>query len=152
MGWAILLIDFMIYQYTTFGSIADSLLVSSVLQLVYITKFFWWETGYFRSMDIMHDRAGYYICWGCLVWLPCIYTSHSFYLVSHPVVLGLPLSVTIFVAGLVSIWINYDADRQRQEFRKKNGEMIIWGKPAMKIVALYTTELGEKKKSLLLVS
>ena len=26
-----------------------------------------WETGYWGSMDIMHDRAGYYICWGCLV-------------------------------------------------------------------------------------
>ncbi len=28
-----------------------------------------WETGYWGSMDIMHDRAGYYICWGCLVLL-----------------------------------------------------------------------------------
>ena len=39
------------------------------LQLVYITKFFIWETGYFCTIDIMHDRAGYYICWGCLAWL-----------------------------------------------------------------------------------
>ena len=21
-------------------------------------------------MDIMHDRAGYYLCWGCLCWVP----------------------------------------------------------------------------------
>ena len=51
--------------------------VSVALQLVYITKFFWWETGYWCSMDIQHDRAGYYICWGCLVWLPIIYTAHT---------------------------------------------------------------------------
>lgn len=29
-----------------------------------------WETGYLSTIDIMHDRAGYYICWGCLVWVP----------------------------------------------------------------------------------
>ena len=31
-----------------------------------------WETGYWGSMDIMHDRAGYYICWGCLVRSPAL--------------------------------------------------------------------------------
>lgn len=31
-------------------------------------------------MDIMHDRAGYYICWGCLVWVPSVYTSPALFL------------------------------------------------------------------------
>lgn len=35
-----------------------------------LLQFFWWEAGYLRTIDIMHDRAGYYICWGCLVWVP----------------------------------------------------------------------------------
>lgn len=39
-------------------------------------------------MDIQHDRAGYYICWGCLVWLPIVYTSQTYYLVEHPHNLG----------------------------------------------------------------
>ena len=59
------------------GHVSSSMAVSVALQLVYITKFFWWETGYWCSMDIQHDRAGYYICWGCLVWLPIIYTAHT---------------------------------------------------------------------------
>ncbi|CAN1298864.1 hypothetical protein LINPERPRIM_LOCUS23981 [Linum perenne] len=25
--------------------------------LVYITKFFWWEAGYWNTMDIAHDRG-----------------------------------------------------------------------------------------------
>jgi hypothetical protein len=33
-------------------------------------QFFMWEMGYMSTIDIMHDRAGYYICWGCLVWVP----------------------------------------------------------------------------------
>lgn len=32
--------------------------------------------------------AGFYICWGCLVWVPSIYTSPGMYLVNHPVNLG----------------------------------------------------------------
>ena len=42
--------------------------VNVVLQLVYVFKFFLWEKGYMRSIDIHMDRAGYMICWGCMVW------------------------------------------------------------------------------------
>lgn len=65
-------------------------------------------------MDIMHDRAGYYLCWGCLVWVPSIYTSPALYLVEHPTPLGTPLALGLTLAGLLCIFINYDSDRQRQ--------------------------------------
>jgi 7-dehydrocholesterol reductase len=39
--------------------------------MAYLVKFYMWETGYWGSMDIQHDRAGYYICWGCLVRSSC---------------------------------------------------------------------------------
>jgi hypothetical protein len=73
-----------------------------------------WETGYFGSMDITHDRAGFYICWGCLEWVPAIYTGPAQYLVNHPVQLGPLLAGSLLLAGLGCIWANYDADRQRQ--------------------------------------
>lgn len=103
-------------------------------------------------MDIAHDRAGFYICWGCLVWVPSIYTSPGMYLVKQPVNLGLQLALYILVAGLLCIYINYDCDRQRQEFRRTNGKCTVWGKTPSKIVAAYTTTSGEKKTSLLLTS
>jgi 7-dehydrocholesterol reductase len=79
-----------------------------------VTKFFMWETGYWNSMDIMHDRAGYYLCWGCMCWVPCVYTSPVLYLATHPVVLGPVVSLAIGVAGVACVYINYDSDRQRQ--------------------------------------
>ncbi|KAI7754265.1 hypothetical protein M8C21_033542 [Ambrosia artemisiifolia] len=88
MSWAVLAVTYCIKQYETNGKVADSMLVNTVLMLVYITKFFWWEAGYWNTMDIAHDRAGFYICWGCLVWVPSIYTSPGMYLVNHPVNLG----------------------------------------------------------------
>ncbi|KAH0926284.1 hypothetical protein HID58_018540 [Brassica napus] len=126
------------------GRVSDSMLVNTILMLVYVTKFFGWEAGYWNSMDIAHDRAGFYICWGCLVWLPSIYTSPGMYLVNHPVQLGTQLAIYILVAGILCIYINYDCDRQRQEFRRTNGECSI--------VATYKTTASETKTSLLLTS
>jgi hypothetical protein len=73
-----------------------------------------WETGYWCTMDIAHDRAGYYLCWGCLVWVPAVYTSPTLFLVSHPVRWGAPAAAAIAAAGAAAIYINYDSDRQRQ--------------------------------------
>lgn len=128
------------------------MLVSVGLQLIYISKFFWWETGYFCSMDIQHDRAGYMLCWGCLVWVPSVYTSASYYLVMHPNNLGTVNALLMFGAGVLSIWINYDADRQRQNFRKTEGNLLIWGKKPKSVMAKYKTEKGEEKVNLLLAS
>ncbi|KAK8989369.1 hypothetical protein V6N11_063799 [Hibiscus sabdariffa] len=108
--------------------------------------------GYLNTMDIAHERAGFYICWGCLVWVPSIYTSPGMYLVNHPVNLGSQLALYILVAGILCIYINYDCDRQRQEFRRTSGKCKIWGKAPSKIEATYTTTSGETKTSLLLTS
>jgi 7-dehydrocholesterol reductase len=100
MGWQVLILAFFIAglrQGFNPGHFANVF-----LQTIYIGKFFWWETGYFNTLDITLDRAGYYICWGCLVWVPGwlllvfiyymviilllllgFYTYSSFYLVEH---------------------------------------------------------------------
>lgn len=73
-----------------------------------------WETGYWNTMDIAHDRAGYYLCWGCLNWVPAIYTSQPLLLAAKPYQLPTPLAAAIFLAGAACVYINYDCDRQRQ--------------------------------------
>jgi len=147
--WPVSAISYAFAQYERYGYVSDSMLVNVGLQLIYCFKFFLWETGYLASMDIMHDRAGYYICWGCLVFLPTIYTSHTFYLATHPVDLGLPLATAIFVVGAICVYINYDCDAQRANFRKANGKIKIWGKPAKYIEASYSTEKGTRTSLLL---
>ncbi len=151
MGWGLILLSFAAKQKELYG-LTDGMIVAVALQLLYITKFFWWETGYLRSMDIMYDRAGFCICWGCMVWVPAIYTSPTLYLVNHPYELGTGLAIAIFVAGAGCIFINYLADRQRQFVRSKNGDCTIWKRRPELIFANYTTDWGEEKQSLLLAS
>jgi len=128
------------------------MIASVAIQTVYIAKFFYWETGYFCSMDIQHDRAGYYLCWGCLCWVPSMYTIHTFFLVTHPVLLSFPTFVFFVLCGIFCIWCNYDCDRQRQEFRASGGKELVWGKKPDFLVAKYKTKDGEERSSTLLAS
>jgi 7-dehydrocholesterol reductase len=150
MGWAIIILSFAAKQQEMYG-LSNSMLISVALQLMYIFKFFYWETGYLRSLDIMHDRAGFYICWGCLVWVPSIYTSPSLYLVNHPNDLSTSFALFCFLGGAAAIFINYQADRQRQILRATNGKCQIWGKEPKFSIVSYMTR-GERKENLLLQS
>jgi len=152
MGWAILTLAYAVKQHQVLGYVSDSMIISVIVQLIYISKFFWWETGYMDSIDIMHDRFGFYICWGCLVWLPSLYTNCTFYLVSHPIQLNPIAFYAILFAGILSVYINYNVDEQRQKFRKNNGNINIWGKKATYIDAKFQTVQGEEKHTKLLTS
>src|SRR3989338_11565208 len=149
MGWPLLILSYAAKQHELYG-LSDAMIVSVALQLIYVGKFFLWETGYLRSLDIMHDRAGFMICWGCLVWLTCVYTSPALYLVHHPIHLGFFLSSFILIVGMGSILVNYLADRQRQRVRAKNGACLVWSRTPTIIKALYRTQSGETKQNLLL--
>lgn len=64
-----------------------------------VSNCYWW-----RIIDVCYlimsliSAAGFYICWGCLVWVPSIYTSPGMYLVNHPVHLGAPVSMAILLS------------------------------------------------------
>lgn len=151
VAWSFIIISFAAKQHQLYG-LSDAMLLVVMLQLIYLMKFFAWETGYLGSIDIMHDRAGFYICWGSMVWLPAIYPSSALYLVHHPQYLGFPLFAFIFMLGFGSILLTYFADRQRQQVRMMNGECRVWKKEPQLIIANYTTQTGEQKQSLLLAS
>lgn len=151
MSWGLFLISYCAKQ-AELGGLANSMLISVILQMLYIAKFYVWENGYLRSLDIMHDRAGFYICWGCMVWVPCIYTSPSMYLVLHPIHLSFGVATFLLCLGAFCITINYLADKQRLITRSTEGNCKVWGKQPVTLLARYKTEEGHSKHTLLLAS
>ena len=103
-------------------------------------------------MDIIHDRFGFYIFWGCTAFLPSIYTLTSYYLTTHPVHLHPAVCLAITSVGLISVLCNYLTDRQRQMFRSTDGRTPIWGKKPKIIKANYVTGDGVVRDSILLAS
>lgn len=152
MGWSVLLVCFAAYQHETYGILSNSMLVSTGLVVAYLFKFFVWEGGYFNSLDIMHDRFGYYICWGVLVWVPGVYTIFGQYLANHPRSLHPAWAAAIAGVGLVALWINFAADAQRQRVRATGGDTTVWGRPPRTLLGRYRTSDGEERENLLLVS
>ncbi|MFT3775966.1 MAG: hypothetical protein QM820_62270 [Minicystis sp.] len=152
MGWSVIVLSCLAKQYEVEHRVSAAMAVSVALQIVYIVKFFWWETGYFGSLDIMHDRFGFYIVWGVLCWLPCLYTLVAQYLVNHPGQLSTPAAIAVFLFGIAAIFANYDADAQRQRVRETGGETTVWGRRPEILVARYVTTRGEEQESLLLCS
>jgi len=163
--WMLSGISFAVYSYnknTKAGkagreAVDPGVLLAAISQFVYLVKFFWWEIGYMRSIDIIVDRAGFYETWGCLVWVPTIYTCHSRILATTDSGLSWPVALVIFGVGMVGVLLNFWADDQRQYFRAQNGNCLIWGQQPRFIECTYTTKdykTGATKshKSLLLAS
>ncbi len=150
MGWSILIIAYAAKQHELYG-ISDSMIVSVVLQIIYCAIFFYYESGYFKTMDIQEDRAGYYIVWGVMVWIPAVYTLTAHYLVQHPVQLGAGLSAILIIVALIGFYSKTNMNRQRFNVRANNGDYRIWGHRAKIINAEYTDKNGEKHSSILLV-
>ncbi|CAF1169588.1 unnamed protein product [Adineta ricciae] len=151
LSWALLSAIFCMKTFELHGY-TDSALVTCLLTIIYLTKFFWWESGYMKTMDIIVDRAGFYLCWGCLVWVSGLYTLPSYFLVTHPIKLGPVLTITILALGVFSIYINYDCDRQKIDVRASNGQCKVWGKPSHIIRAKYVLLNGKQSESILLAS
>lgn len=152
MGWSALVLVCAARQIETTGTLSSSMGVAAGLLVLYLLKFFVWERGYFASLDVMHDRFGYYICWGVLVWVPGVYTVWAVYLAAHPIALGPVLGTALFLVGLGALVTNYVADRQRQRVRDTDGRALVWGKPPRILRVRYTTSDGVEHESLLLAS
>jgi 7-dehydrocholesterol reductase len=152
MGWSVIVLIFLLAQYENLGTVAPSMIASVLLQVGYVFKFFVWEEGYFHSLDMMHDRCGYYLFFGVMVWVPSFYGLPAFWLVTHPIALHPRLTVGLVLFGFFAIGFNYHIDLQRQQARTQHGNVIIWGRPAEVIRAQYSTLDGQVRESLLLVS
>ena len=150
MSWPLLIIAFAAKQQQLYG-LSDSMIVSVVLQLIYVGIFFYYESGYFKTMDIQEDRAGYYLIWGVMVWVPAVYTLTAHYLVLHPIHIGPVYASVLIVIALLGFYSKTNMNRQRINVREHGGNYRIWGHTARIVRARYTDDKGHPRESILLV-
>lgn len=100
------------------SSDASNVKVSGILQLIYITKFFIWESGYAKTSDITLDRCGYYLFWGCICYVPCIYTSPTVYHYYNPNDNYSILTIFSYLFGIYFTYTNWEIDCERTRLRE----------------------------------
>jgi 7-dehydrocholesterol reductase len=151
MVWTLVVVLFWMKSLKSHGFV-DSHFVTMILIVSYLAKFFWWEAGYMKTIDICVDRAGWYLCYGCLCFVPLFYALPSIYLAYHPVVLGWKMATCICSFGFLSLYVNYDADSQRYLARETDGKCLIWNREPKVIRAKYILLNGIESENLLLAS
>ena len=85
MAWTAVNASFAAKQFQELGYVTGSMILVNLLQLVYVLDFFAREDWYLRTIDMHHDRFGFYLAWGSAVWIPFVYTLQAAYLARHPV-------------------------------------------------------------------
>lgn len=145
-------LSFIAYQYQEYGFVTKSILVSTTLHFLYVIDFFINEDWYLRTIDICHDHFGFYLAWGSVVWLPCMYTLQTQYLARNPIIISAFQAMTILVTGVSGYLIFRSVNHQKDVVRRTGGKCIIWGSRAQVLRVKYQTKDGTDHESLLLCS
>lgn len=104
-------------QYELHGSVTTPMLLVNAFQLLYVADFFVHEGALLTTWDIKHERFGWMLCWGCLVWVPFMFSLQAQYLVTHTHDLP-PLAVAgISALNFAGYTIFRSANLQKHRFR-----------------------------------
>lgn len=127
--------------------------VSSFIQIIYITKFFIWESGYAKTTDITVDRCGYYLFWGCICYVPCVYSSPTIYHYYYPKNYHPFFEIVAICTGSYLIYINWEIDWERSYLREKKENSDERDKPDSRYIrAVYKTSNGQENITFLVVT
>lgn len=117
LGWMVLNLTYMAHQYTTFGSVSDSMLLVVALQSLYVFDSLYMEHAILTTIDITTDGFGFMLAFGDLVWVPFVYSLQGRYLAMHPVHLGFNGVVGVLAVQGLGYYIFRASNNEKDRFR-----------------------------------
>ena len=127
MLWVLLDLSCAAKQYALHGSITTPMLLVCAFQLLYVADYFFFEDAILTTWDIRHERFGWMLCWGCLVWVPFMYSIQAYYLVTHTHEVPAPGLAAIAVLNVAGYTIFRTANLQKHRFRTDPAR-AVWGR------------------------
>lgn len=106
MSWTIVNLCHAVAQYEKFGSVSLNMILVNVMLGVYTIDWAVKEEWYLFTIDMRHDRFGYYFCFGCFAWMPVTYCMQAWYLSfysAEDITLSFAEATFIFVL----FWVGY---------------------------------------------
>lgn len=128
--WMLLNAGFAVAQYQRYGFVSTAMGLVLGMQLLYIIDYFWHESAILSTMDIRHERFGYMLAFGDLVWVPMTYSLQAHYLIHHVHDLPVVAAVAIAALNFVGYAIFRTVNLQKHRFRANPDGARIWGRPA----------------------
>ncbi|CCE23001.1 delta(14)-sterol reductase [Methylotuvimicrobium alcaliphilum] len=127
--WLLMNLSMAAKQYELHGTVTVPMLLVVGFQSFYLIDYFIHEEAVLTTWDIKHEKFGWMLCWGDLVWLPFTYTLQAQYLVHHTHDLPVWGIIAIVALNLAGYAIFRGANIQKHHFRR-DPNRIVWGKPA----------------------
>ncbi len=113
-------------QYALHGAVTTPMLLVNAFQFLYVVDYFFHEDAILTTWDIRHERFGWMLCWGCLVWVPFMYSIQAYYLVTHTHDLPAAAIAGLVVLNLAGYALFRTANLQKHRFRI-DPDRPVWG-------------------------
>ena len=127
IGWIAINLSLAAKQYEIHGTVTTPMILVNAFALLYVADYFFHEEAILTTWDIRHEKFGWMLCWGNLVWVPFTFTIQAQYLVSHPHELPLWGTVALVGLDLAGYAIFRSANLQKHRFRR-DPAALIWGR------------------------
>jgi len=147
------------YQYEKIGMVTYSMMVEWTLAAIYTVDWAWKEEWYIRTIDMHHDRLGFYLFGGILVAFPTIYCAPTYYLAhmgtaEDDISFYRAVSVIVLYTVFYTLFrlCNDEKDYVRNQWKNGVSEdklLGMFGKKMPVIVAKYRTKDKEHETILL---
>jgi delta14-sterol reductase len=126
IGWVVINFSLMGVQYMRHGTVTLAMILVCAFQFIYIADYFWNEPAILTTTDIMHDKFGFMLVFGDLVWVPFTYVVQAMYLVDHTHSLPVWGAVLIVLLNFAGYYIFRAVNIQKHRFRT-DPRRPIWG-------------------------
>ena len=130
IGWMLVNGSFAAVQIERHGSLSTAMAVVCALQFGYVLDYFWHEPAILTTLDIQHEKFGWMLVFGDLVWVPMTYTLQAHYLIDHAPELPIWAAALCVFLGLAGVTLFRLSNLQKHRFRCNSNGLLIWGQPA----------------------
>ena len=128
--WVLVNLSFAYTQWERHGFVSGPMMLVVVFQFIYVADYFWHEDAILTTMDIKHERFGFMLAFGDLVWVPMTYSLQAHYLVEHAHDLPWWGTAGIIVVNMTGFLIFRSVNLQKHKFRADPDGTVIWGRKA----------------------
>ena len=126
--WVVINASLAAKQVELHGTLTTPMLLVNAFQLLYVADFFFHEDALLTTWDIKHERFGWMLCFGCLVWVPFTFSIQAYYLVTHVHGLSAWATAGIVALNMAGYAIFRSVNLQKHRFRR-DPSRPVWGRP-----------------------